>query len=145
MSDQNLRKKIIRLAYQKPELRRDLLPLIQKQAKKSKRQKALEWVNDKIQSLDNQRIPNSRNISSTVKGFNKIIQERISFYKDSAEEYARDAEEFKADGLMSHSKNALDMSKAFSKRQAGWEGIKVSKQIGELINALYKAKKLLTN
>ena len=29
----DLRKKIIRLAYQKPELREDLLPLIQKQAK----------------------------------------------------------------------------------------------------------------
>lgn len=39
MSD--LRKKIIRLAYQKPELREDLLPLIQKQASYDPRSFAL--------------------------------------------------------------------------------------------------------
>lgn len=75
MSD--LRKKLIRLAHQKPHLRSDLLPLIQKQASlptatnrpatKKFRQKVAEWMTSDIQNkLENAGVP-QRKIDITIK------------------------------------------------------------------------------
>ena len=68
MSDRNLKKKIIRLAYQNPDLRGDLLPLIQKQASLPRatrrppgekfREKLAEWLKADVQTkLGNGGVP----------------------------------------------------------------------------------------
>jgi hypothetical protein len=116
-------------------------------ARKANREKDLKWVESTIMMLDKGNIPSNPNVTDRrAKKLTELVDAHIKWEKDKAKEYEKDAKDFAAQGMKDHAKNAQRLVDAFNKWVGHWEKVKsaISPQYGELMKALFMAKKVLT-